>query len=215
MRLWKIEARFFGIAQHVSHLFGAILFAAIVGTGLEAIKVSELRAEARRAEQLVRLEREQREITCLTNVTYHEARGEIAGARELVAKTVLAIISDRDMDVPRTICELSKVRGFFSGIKDTEMMHFGDSLWKKIYGEMSDVYYGPRTLPRGWGCVRGFRVSDDELEKLGHKAIAQLGFTVEAKGLKYFAAHRVPVDTRGKITFYAPRGGCTEPAPTT
>lgn len=215
IRLWPIEARFYRTSIHFSHFFGALIFAMIVGPGLEAQRIAEAKAEAAREERLVQIRREEREITCLTNVVHHEARGEMQDVRELVAKTVLAISGDKMLKLPKTVCELARVRGMFSNIKYVEEARFADAKWAAIHGEMSDVFYGPRTLPRGWGCVRGFRVSDDELERLGPKSIAQLGFTVEAKGLKYFAAHRVPVDTRGKVTFYSPRGGCKDPTPTT
>ncbi len=215
IKLWTIEARFFRTSIHMSHFFGALIFAMIVGPGIEMQRIAEARAEAAREARLVQLRKDEHEITCLTNVAHHEARGEMVGVRELVAKTVLAIAGDRMSKLPKTVCELARVKGMFSNIRYVEEPRFADAKWAAIHGEMSEVYYGPRTLPRGWGCVRGFRVSDDQLEKLGPKALAQLGFTVNAKGLKYFAAHRVPVDTRGRITFYAPRGGCSDPTPTT
>ena len=210
-----IVQRLHRVATHLSHGFGAVLFAAIVGTGLEATRIAEAKAEAERETRLVQLQFEQHEITCLTNVAHHEARGELVGVRELVIKTVLAIIGDDEMRLPKTVCALAQVPGFFSQLKNLDRARFADPIWTKINGEVADVYYGSRTLPRGWGCVRAFRVSDDTMEKMSGKALAQLGFTVRAKGLKYFAAHRVPVDTRGRVTFYSPRGGCGNPSPTT
>lgn len=215
IRLWPIEARFYRTSINFSNFFGAIIFAMIVAPGIEAIKLAEAKAEAQRIARLERLKFEEREIVHLANIVFHEARGENVGVRELVGKVVLAIVNDRQMKLPKTVAELSRVPGFFSNLKNPDTAKFHDANWVKIYNHMNGVYYGPKTLPRGWGCVRGFRVSDDELEKLGPKAIAQLGFTVEAKGLKYFAAHRVPVDTRGSVTFYSPRGGCSNPTPTT
>ncbi len=52
------------------------------------------------------------------------------------------------------------------------------------------------------------------METLSSKALSQLGFTIKAKGLKYFAKAMVPVDTRGTVTFYSPRGGCKNPTQT-
>lgn len=213
--LWLIEARFYRTSINTSHFFGALVAAMIIGTGLEAHRVAEAKAEAAREARLEQVKFEEKEIVCLTNIVHHEARGEMSGVRELVGKTVLAIIGDDTSRLPKTVCGLAKVKGFFSQIKGTSEPRFADAHWTRIYGEMSGTYYGPRTLPRGWGCVRSFRVSDEQLETLSGKALAQLGFTMEAKGLKFFAAKRVPVDTRGRITFYSPRGGCKDPTPTT
>jgi hypothetical protein len=52
------------------------------------------------------------------------------------------------------------------------------------------------------------------METLSSKSLKQLGFTVKATGLKYFAKAMVPVDTRGAVTFYSPRGGCKNPTQT-
>jgi hypothetical protein len=213
--LWRLEARFFRTSNILTHCFGALICTMIVGQGIEMHERAEARAEAQRVERVAQIKRDEREITCLTNVVYHEARGEVNGVRELVGKTVLAIVDDKTLKQPKTVCGLAEVKGMFSSITGVNEPHFAETVWMDLYAHMSDVYYGERTLPRGWGCVRGFRVSDDQLEKLGPKALAQLGFTVEAKGLKYFAAHRVPVDTRGRITFYSPRGGCSNPSATT
>jgi hypothetical protein len=52
------------------------------------------------------------------------------------------------------------------------------------------------------------------MEKLSPKAIHQLGFTVHATGLKYFAAKLVPIGTEGSVTFYSAREGCKKPTRT-
>ncbi len=214
MRNLLENARFKRAASFFSHSFSLLVATLALAIGLSAIFAEEIRVEQARMARLAALAEQEREIVCLANIVHHEARGEIVGVRELIAKTVLAIAADPASKSAKTICGLAKTPGLFSQFKDAHGTKFENPLWHSIYGHMSDVYYGPRTLPNGWGCVRGFRVSDDELEKLGPKAIAQLGFTVKATGLKYFAAHRVPVDTRGRVTFYAPRGGCKHPAPT-
>lgn len=198
-----------------SAIFGSIVAGAIILGGI--VRIEEQRSAEIRADQarLSKLIYDTQEIVCLANIVHHEARGEILGVRELVGKTVLAIVDDRTWKAPKSVCALAKVRGFFSNIKYIEEDRSHDRLWAAIREHMHEVYFGPRTLPRGWGCVRAFRDSDDYLEKLGPRSLAQLGFTVEAKGLKYFAKHRVPVATRGNVTFYAPRGGCDNPTATT
>ena len=190
------------------------LAAGIINVGFAQAKAKERLTELKRQQVLRQIALDEQEITCLTNEVYHEAQGETAEVRKLLGQTVLAIIGDPTFKAPKTTCGLAKVPGFFSQMKDAAGAHFADSLWRTIYWEMNDVYNGSRALPRGWGCVRGFRVSDDRLLSLKAKALAQLGFTLNAKGLKYFATDRVPVDTRGDITFYSPRGGCRTPTQT-
>lgn len=178
-------------------------------------KCAEIRVvEMQAAEKLRRAAFEEQEITCLANIVYHEVRGENKGVRELSAKVVLASISDPAF--PRhTVCSDAEHPGRFSGLKEPRKVRFADPLWSSIWWHMNEVYYGPRTLPRGWQCVRAFRASDDYMEKLSDRAIRQLGITVSAKGMKYFAASNVPVDTRGTVTFYSHRRGCSHPSPTT
>lgn len=194
--------------------FAALIASGVLAIGLERDRIAEAKVEMLREQRLAQLQKDEREIVCLTNVVHHEARGEKPEVRELVAKTVLAIAADPDMRLPNTVCELARVKGMFSAIKVVEEEQFRDPRWKKLYHEVSEYFYGNRALPRGWGCVRGFRVSDDKLEKLDGKQLHKLGFTVEAKGLKYFAARMLPVGTRGNVTFSMPRAGCRYLTPT-
>lgn len=192
----------------------ALIFS-VWGLAFVEAKMSEMRvAEQRAAEARQRVAFEEQEITCLTNAVFHEVRGESVGVRELVAKTVLAAVIDPTFP-RRTVCADAESPGRFSGLKHPRQPHFGNTTWAGIWWHMNQVYYGPRTLPRGWQCVRSFRASDEYLEKLGDRAIRQLGITVTASGMKYFAKSNVPVGTHGTVTFYSPRGGCSHPSPTT
>lgn len=208
------SARLKKAAFHLSMGFAALIASGVLAIGLERDRIAEAKAEMLREQRLAQIQREEREIVCLTNVTKHEAGGETPDVRELVAKVVLAIAADPDMRLPSNVCDLAKVPAMFSAIKVVDDEQFADPHWKKLYHEVSEYYYSSRALPRGWGCVRGFRVSDDKLEKLDGKQLHKLGFTVEAKGLKYFAARMLPVGTRGNITFSMPRAGCKYLTPT-
>ncbi len=151
---------------------------------------------------------------CLTNIVTHEAGGETPAVRKALGNVILAIASDPLSTKARNVCDLARIPGFFSNIKVIDTVQPNKSGWRQVFAEMTDVFNGDRILPSGWQCVRRFRVSDDKLETLSDKSLKQLGFTVKATGLKYFAAKLVPVDTRGSITFYSDRGGCKNPTQT-
>ncbi len=203
------------IASLFSLGFAALLFSPwILWTGANAQRISiALQWQA----QEIALEKQAaayREIICLTNVVYHEARGESRTARDDIALVVLASVKDRSFTKARNVCEYAHIKGKFSNIRSVEQVRADLPEWPKLYDEVTRVYNGPRTLPNGWGCVRAFRLSDDKLETLKDKVFHQLGITSSAKGLKYHAEAFVPIDTIADVTFYSPRGGCKYPSPT-
>lgn len=202
------------LAYRTSLAFAAMVSTMITYAGFahhaHDIRVTELErayAMAQKAEAM-------RQIVCLTNITHHEARGESPEVRKLLARVVIAMAHDKSFTKAKTVCDLAKIKGMFSQIVHINNVRTDVKDWPKIFSEVSAVYESDRLLPPGWQCVRGFRLSDDKMETLSSKALSQLGFTMQATGLKYFAKSMVPVDTRGTITFYSPRGGCKHPTRT-
>ncbi len=227
--LWKLEARFFNTAYHFSLACCAIIFGLWLG-GLAEFAVKVERHETARVEKLKR-ERTaqkllahvknvdtQREVVCLANIVHHEVRGELEGNRRLVATVVLAMRDDKKWPMPKTICGLAKHRGLFSNLKNPEVSHMSDGVWLSNFLLADDVYRGiwrEQLLPRGWECVRSFMISKAYLDTLNEAGLERLGITKERRGIRFFELHREPVDTRGKKTFYGPKGGCENPLPTT
>lgn len=202
------------IAHYTSLVFAIMVSTMISYSGFAAIG-HNIRLEQKAHESaLIKKAEDIRQTICLTNVVTHEAGGETPAVRKDLGNVILAIASDPLSTKARTVCDLAKIPGFFSNIKVTDTVQPNKSGWRRVFAEMTEVYTGDRVLPSGWQCVRRFRVSDDKLETLSDKALKQLGFTVKAKGLKYFAQKLVPVDTRGSITFYSDRGGCKNPTQT-
>lgn len=208
------ETRIQFCARFTSLLFAVMVSTMISFSGFAHINYNARMDEAARQLLLEQKAEDMRQIICLTNIVHHEARGEKSEVRKLVGKVVIAMASDPAFTKSQNVCDLAKVKGMFSQIKFVEQIRSDVKLWPTIYDEVSTVYESDRLLPPGWQCVRGFRLSDDTLERLGPKSLAQLGFTVNATGLKYFAKAMVPVDTRGTITFYSARSGCKNPTQT-
>jgi hypothetical protein len=202
------------IARYTSLAFAIMVSSMISYSGYAHHAYNVRKEEAAREYALAQKAEEMRQIVCLTNITHHEARGERPEVRKLLAKVVIAMASDPSFSKARTICDLAKIPGMFSQITHINTVRAEVKDWPKIYTEVSSVYESDRVLPPGWHCVRGFRLSDDKMETLSSKSLSQLGFTVKATGLKYFAKSMVPVDTRGTVTFYSPRGGCKNPTQT-
>ncbi len=201
-------------AHYTSLVFAIMVSTMISYSGFAAIG-HNIRLEQKAHEAaLMKKAEDTRQTICLTNVVLHEAGGESPAVRKDLGNVILAIAGDPLSTKARNVCDLAKIPGFFSHIKVTDSIQPNKSGWRKVFAEMTDVYNGDRVLPSGWQCVRRFRVSDDKLETLSDKSLKQLGFTVKAKGLRYFAAKLVPVDTRGSITFYSDRGGCKNPTQT-
>lgn len=202
------------VAYYTSLLFAIMVSSLICYSGFAHVAHDTRVEEGVREYAMAKRAEAMRQIVCLTNITHHEARGETAEVRRVLAKVVIAMAHDRSFTKARTVCDLAKIPGMFSQIKYVSDVRADVKDWPKIYTEVTAVYQSDRLLPPGWQCVRGFRLSDDKMETLSSKALSQLGFTIKAKGLKYFAKAMVPVDTRGTVTFYSPRGGCKNPTQT-
>ncbi len=199
--------------------FASLLFAIMVSTLISHVGSAHIAHDIQvesglREMAVIKKAEETRQTICLTNIVTHEAGGETSAVRKDLGKVIIAIANDPLSTKARTVCDLAKIPGFFSNIKITDTVQPNKPGWRNAFAEMTEVYQGDRALPSGWQCVRRFRVSDDKLETLSDKSLKQLGFTVKATGLKYFAAKLVPVDTRGSITFYSDRGGCKNPTRT-
>ncbi len=211
----KLQSKRFNRIAH----YTSLLFAISVAIGISHVGNAHHRhdiivEEKIREAAIVKKAEDVRQTICLTNIVTHEAGGETPSVRKDLGRVVLAIAADPLSTKARNVCDLAKIPGFFSNIKITDAVQPNKPGWKHVFAEMTEVYSGDRALPSGWQCVRRFRVSDDKLETLSDKSLKQLGFTVKATGLKYFAAKLVPVDTRGSITFYSDRGGCKNPTRT-
>jgi hypothetical protein len=221
--------RFEKTARRFSLFCCAVLFGLWSG-GLIEFAVNVERAEEARAAKAVRervagkllahvqADDAQREVVCLTNIVYHEARGELPGHRELIATVVLAMRDDPKWPSAKTVCGLAKQKGLFSHLKDPELARFSEKAWMENFLLADSVYrniWRDQLLPRGWECVRAFAISDEYKDSLGPKARKQLGITPEERGFKFFRAKFDPVDTRGRKTFHTPKGGCAHPMPTT
>lgn len=216
------------VALTLSNGFCAIIVGVWLGASLEAHQESE-RRETLRLERTLREHTAQkliahtnahnhdRETVCLANIVHHEARGELRGVRRLIALVVLAMRDDPSWIGTRTVCGLAKQPRLFSQLKDVDVPHFEKAAWFENYLLAQEVYqtvWRHQLLPQGWGCVRGFKISDEYLASLDQKRRAQLGITSEAKGIRYFREKRQAVDTRGRFTFYREKGACN-PLPTT
>ncbi len=211
----KLEnSRLKRVAHYTSLAFAIMVSTMISYSGFAHIAHDIRVEEGLREYALAQKAEDMRQIVCLTNITHHEARGEKPEVRKLLAKVVIAMAHDPSFTKARTVCDLARINGMFSQIVHINTVRADVKDWPKVYSEVSDVYESDRVLPPGWQCVRGFRLSDDKMETLSSKALSQLGFTVKATGLKYFAKSMVPVDTRGTVTFYSPRGGCKHPTQT-
>lgn len=84
----------------------------------------------------------------------------------------------------------------------------------------ADVYHGAwktQLLPRGWECVRYWRVSDEVLAKSNAKKFAQLGIKDNLKGLTFFDKLRVmeSPDPDADTAFFRDPNRCNKHLPTT
>lgn len=154
------------------------------------------------------------EIDCLGKAIFNEARGENAGVKRWIGIVVIARRDDPSRKWPNTVCGNAFQKNAFSGIE--KLLAVGnDRVWSDVRGVAEEVYHAAwkqQLLPRGWGCVRYFKVSDERLAKLGPKQLKQLGIT-SGSGLEFFKKLR-HVDTRGSVSFYENPRDCS-PLPTT
>ncbi len=209
----KIEFRLWSPASWFAWIFGAFLGLSLLSVGLVADFAAEARVEALREQRLTKIQEKERKIVCLTNIVFHEVRNQPKDVRIVTGKTVLEMANDNTSRA-KTVCDLGRVKGTFSAIKNVDTPRFHDPVWLGIYWEMSETYYGDRTLPRGWQCVRNFRLSDEKLATLGEKSLKQLCITPERKGLEFFDRATVQIAVHGDIAFFAPLKGCAKPSKT-
>lgn len=209
----QIEFRLWTPAFRFARVFSAFLAISVLSMGLAADFAAEERAERTRKERLAKIQEDERKIVCVTNIVFHEVRDQPKDVRILTGKTVLEMANDNTSRA-KTVCDLGKVKGMFSAIKNVDTPRFTNPVWLGIYWEMSETYYGDRTLPRGWQCVRNFRLSDEKLATLSERNLKQLGITPERKGLEFFDRATMQIAVRGDIAFFAPLKGCAKPSKT-
>ena len=161
----------------------------------------------------------EREIGCLANILFREARSESVGIRRLTAIVTIARRDDPDPQWPKTICGIMSQRGQISQVNKTiDLDPNGLRVLaqdREIAAEVYDGAWKTQKLPRGWECVRYWRISDDVLATLDKKHFEQLGIKKDFKGLSFFDK-LVPVKTPpGKVTFYRDPKRCGKALPTT
>lgn len=229
LNMRTLEVRFWNVAHDVSIGFLTVLFSlwltevAHYAVNIERAEKAQIaRAERYRvAEKLlahVRPEKAQAETICLGNIIDHEVGGELEGVRRLVATVVLAMRDDVELRLPKTVCGLAKYPRLFSNLKNPDVPKRSDRAWLANFLIADEVYrdiWREQLLPRGWECVRNFMISDAYLASLNQRRRAQLGITPEERGIDFFRRHLEEVDTRGRKSFYQPKGGCDNPLPTT
>lgn len=215
-------------SRGVTNLLCSLLFGLFVGASIEVldtmdrIEAAQIAAAKREAQARAILAHTSgfdhwSERTCLTNIAYHEARGESKDTRHALMIAILQMRDDRSWPGPRSICARAEVKGEFTDLVHPRVTRLTDPVWRAIYLEAWDIYAGIwRTVfpEDGAGCVRRFMISDQYLASLSLEARERLKITPEARGIKWMKAHFEPVMTIGKKTFYQPKGGCRNPLPT-
>jgi Cell Wall Hydrolase len=158
-----------------------------------------------------------REVRCLTEVIYHEARSEVVVGQIMVGMVVLARAADPEY--PKSICKVIEEKNAFSYKQDLKLLSkpIEPEAWEKAYEIARRILREAWTVqffPPGAGCVRMYKVSDDKLATLKKKGEKQLLIGKRKKGLTFFQKHLNPVFTIGSHTFYEPKRGCRNPMPT-
>ena len=160
-----------------------------------------------------------REIKCLTEIAFREAQNKPIGIRRLIALVVIARRDDTDSQWPRTICGIMRQPGQISGM-DTEMQLNKVQLLvleqtQQMAAELYDEVWKTQLMPKGWECVRYWRLSDSQLASLTDRHFAQLGISRSMKGLAFFDK-LVLVDGPSKdISFARDPNRCWKKHPTT
>jgi hypothetical protein len=158
---------------------------------------------------------DEREIVCLANIIHREARGELRGHRRSIGMVIVARRDDPSRQWPSSICEMAVNTGEFSGMMEpiavnaAEMASWTENL--TLAREVYDEAWKEQLLPRGWECVRFYKVSDARIARLTPKAQKQL--RIGTKGVGFFKKLEA-VETRGSHTFYRDPKRCS-PMPTT
>lgn len=160
-----------------------------------------------------------REVRCLSEIIYREARSETVGIRQLMAMVVLARRDDPDSQWPKTICGILAQPNQISQsdqvirVSQRDMPSLASTF--DIAADIYDRAWQTQLLPQGWECVRYWKISDVKLAKLSEKNFEQLGISKERKGLGFFNKLE-PVETPpGSITFYRDPNRCGKKLPTT
>src|SRR3989344_5472612 len=147
--------------------------------------------------------REKQEM-CLAENLYHEARGEITGAKYLIGMITLARVADPKW--PATVCSVVAEDRQFSWVLDHKLATKRDeqASWdeaKRIARDLMRNAWVNYLLPRGWECARFYKRTD--------------GKGVSKKAMQFFEARLFPVGSVGSHTFFQERRGCATPLPTT
>ncbi len=152
---------------------------------------------------------------CLTDIVFREARSEIVGVWRMIAMVVIARRDDTSRRWPNTVCGNRDKPGAFSGINMPLDLTLSDFLiWsqvQRVTGEVYDGAWRDQFLPRGWECVRYFKLSPKRLSTLKPADKKRLGIT-KGKGLDFFEKLN-RVATLGAFSFYE-EPNCA-PLPTT
>lgn len=198
--------------RRVRRLTIASICAVVMGVTLGSI-VDSLKASAHAHEQFI-----EHEIECLTNVIHRESRDQMRGTRYLIAITTIARRDDPDPQWPKTICGLAYQKGQISAVnKPLNMPPSEVRAWEENRSIASEVYHGAwktQRLPRGWECVRYWKLSDVALSRLSEKGQKQLGITKKKVGIAFFSKLSA-VGTFGTLSFYSDPRRCVKLLPTT
>lgn len=161
----------------------------------------------------------EREIDCLTNIIFREARNQSVWIQRLTAIVTIARRDDEDPQWPKTICEIMVQPRQISQVHEVIDITVADLLQLGLVRDLAEeVYEGAwktQLLPRGWECVRYWRVSDETLQRARVEDLRQLGITKKRKGLGFFD-RLTPVPTpEGDVTFFEDPRRCVTKLPTT
>jgi len=131
-----------------------------------------------------------KEVECLANIIFREARDQSVGIRRLTAIVTIARRDDTDPQWPKTICGIMVQKGQISGV-DQELVLNPDALRTldqshRIAEEVYEGAWKTQLLPHGWECVRYWRISDEKLAAMKTKHLRQLGIDKQFKGLGFF-----------------------------
>ncbi|HEV3245284.1 MAG TPA: cell wall hydrolase [Candidatus Paceibacterota bacterium] len=194
------------VRRRLNAIVGLIIMVATVAVGLDFV----MQREAKKAFI-------EGEIACLKEALYYEGRGGIVLEQLLQGMIILARVADKDPQWPKTICGAVAQDRQFSYYSDEDVLNRpieraamarADMLAKRLYFGAWKTQF----LPRGWECVRFYKVSDAKLTSMDEKHLAQL--KVSKRSLGYFGTLRA-VATIGSHTFYRDPERCVTPLPTT
>jgi len=158
-------------------------------------------------------------VDCLAEIVFREARSESVGIQRLTAITVIARRDDKDPQWPKTICGILRQPNQIS--QSDRPLNLGPrglanlSLIRQLAEEVYEGAWKTQLLPRGWECVRYWRVSDVHLAKMNSKKFKQLGISKSLKGLSFFDKLEEVKTPPGTVTFFRDPNRCVTRLPTT